>query len=55
VCDCIVADDVSKFAGAMCRSPATEYCNVGDISFCTNGGSCRVNIVGRVEALDLDE
>jgi len=53
VCDCVVADGVNAFAGAMCRHPATEYCGSG-VSFCTNGGTCRVNIVGNVGDLDVD-
>ena len=46
-CDCSYADSISKFAGAMCRDPATSYCGQGDIknrSFCTNGGLCASNL-----------
>ncbi|KAL7457995.1 hypothetical protein ACHAWC_010563 [Mediolabrus comicus] len=46
-CDCSVADEISSFAGKMCRQPATSYCGQGDIknrSFCTNGGICQANI-----------
>lgn len=55
MCDCMVADGVNEFAGKMCRHPATEYCNAGDVSFCTNGGSCRVNVIGSTNGLDLEE
>jgi|AntRauTorckE5430_2_1112549.scaffolds.fasta_scaffold21612_1 hypothetical protein len=44
-CDCEIADEVNSFAGAMCRRPATEYCNVQGTSFCTNGGTCVNNLV----------
>lgn len=47
VCDCKEADDVSSFAGAMCREPSTTYCGQGDIQkrgFCTNGGICKGNL-----------
>ena len=44
-CDCLVADRVSKFAGAMCREPSTEYCDQEGKSFCTNGGTCENNLV----------
>jgi len=44
-CDCEIADEVNSFAGAMCRRPATEYCNVHGTSFCTNGGTCVNNLV----------
>lgn len=53
VCDCMVADSVSAFAGTMCRHPATKYCDSGNVSFCTNGGSCGINVVGNVEDLNL--
>jgi hypothetical protein len=45
VCDCGIADQVNAFAGAMCRQPATEYCNMSGSSFCTNGGTCVSNLV----------
>lgn len=45
VCDCAIADQVNAFAGAMCRQPATEYCNLSGSSFCTNGGTCVSNLV----------
>lgn len=45
VCDCSFADKVNAFAGAMCRQPATEYCNMSGSSFCTNGGTCISNLV----------
>jgi len=51
-CDCSLADEVSKFAGIMCRHPYTEYCanhyNPEDevTSYCTNGGKCKNSIVG---------
>jgi hypothetical protein len=44
VCDCVIADSVNSFAGAMCRQPATEYCNTSGSSFCTNGGTCVSNL-----------
>lgn len=44
-CDCLVADNVSNFAGAMCRDPSTEYCDQEGNSFCTNGGTCENNLV----------
>ena len=47
VCDCSVADAMGKFAGSMCRNPATTYCGEGEItnrSFCTNGGLCLENL-----------
>lgn len=43
-CDCVIAYEVNSFAGAMCKRPATEYCNEED-SFCTNGGTCISNLV----------
>lgn len=44
-CNCKFADGVNSFAGAMCRQPATEYCNLHGTSFCTNGGTCVNNLV----------
>jgi len=44
-CNCEIADGVNSFAGAMCRQPATEYCNFHGTSFCTNGGTCVNNLV----------
>lgn len=47
--DCSEADEVSNFAGAMCREPSTSYCgNVGitNRGFCTNGGLCKTNLSG---------
>jgi len=44
-CDCTIADGVNGFAGAMCRQPATEYCDGNGSSFCTNGGTCVSNLV----------
>mmetsp|Transcript_30251 Transcript_30251/g.63784 ORF Transcript_30251/g.63784 Transcript_30251/m.63784 type:complete len:341 (-) Transcript_30251:3416-4438(-) len=46
-CDCSEADAVSKFAGHMCREPATSYCGQGGLKnrgFCTNGGLCKSNL-----------
>lgn len=45
MCECVMADEVNAFAGAMCRQPATEYCNASGSSFCTNGGTCVSNLV----------
>ena len=44
-CDCLVADRVSRFAGAMCREPSTEYCDAEGDVFCTNGGTCVNNLI----------
>lgn len=47
LCDCSEADAISRFAGAMCRDPATSYCGQGGIhnrGFCTNGGLCKANL-----------
>jgi hypothetical protein len=43
----IVADEMSKFAGMMCRKPFTEYCNAvtATTDFCTNGGKCMASFV----------
>mmetsp|Transcript_33612 Transcript_33612/g.39149 ORF Transcript_33612/g.39149 Transcript_33612/m.39149 type:complete len:230 (-) Transcript_33612:638-1327(-) len=49
-CDCLEADKVSSFAGAMCRNPHTDYCNDDGSAFCTNGGSCRSSLV----SFDID-
>jgi hypothetical protein len=58
VCDCAVADAMSKFAGSMCRNPATTYCGEGEItnrSFCTNGGICWENLMeGQVDGNAYD-
>jgi hypothetical protein len=42
-----VADEMSKFAGMMCRKPFTEYCNAATATsdFCTNGGKCMASFV----------
>ena len=46
-CDCVVADEMSIFAGEQCRKPYTEYGASlqqtigGHISFCTNGGKLK--------------
>lgn len=48
ICDCDAAEGVSRFAGSMCREPATSYCGAGVLqnrSFCTNGGLCLGNIL----------
>ena len=50
-CECAAADKLSKFAGEQCRKPFTEYCASlaksvgGHISFCTNGGKCRSDLI----------
>jgi hypothetical protein len=43
----VVADEMSKFAGMMCRKPFTEYCNAATATtdFCTNGGKCVASFV----------
>jgi hypothetical protein len=43
----VVADEMSKFAGMMCRKPFTEYCNAATATtdFCTNGGKCKASFV----------
>lgn len=43
----IIADEMSKFAGMMCRKPFTEYCNAATATtdFCTNGGKCMASFV----------
>jgi hypothetical protein len=43
----VVADEMSKFAGMMCRKPFTEYCNAATATtdFCTNGGKCMASFV----------
>jgi hypothetical protein len=51
VCDCALADSLSKFAGKMCRDPITEYCSGkfdphAPLVFCTNGGRCRSDVIG---------
>lgn len=43
-CICEIADSVNAFAGSMCRTSATEFCDESRISFCANGGSCKKNI-----------
>jgi len=56
-CDCTDADEISKFAGSMCRNPATSYCGSGNIknrSFCTNGGLCLTHVKGSLELKDHD-
>ncbi|GAX13010.1 hypothetical protein FisN_2Hh495 [Fistulifera solaris] len=50
VCDCSVAEEVSRFAGLMCRNPYTEYCADKydpneSTSFCTNGGKCKSSFI----------
>ena len=50
-CDCVVADQMSLFAGEQCRKPYTEYGASlqqtigGHISFCTNGGKLKGDIM----------
>jgi hypothetical protein len=43
----VVADEMSKFAGMMCRKPFTEYCSsaTATTDFCTNGGKCMASFV----------
>jgi hypothetical protein len=43
----VVADEMSKFAGMMCRKPFTEYCSAATATtdFCTNGGKCVASFV----------
>jgi hypothetical protein len=50
VCNCDLADSISKFAGTMCRTPYTEYCTGrfkpnSPLSFCTNGGRCLADFI----------
>lgn len=54
MCDCIVAKRKSDFAGYMCQHPSTEYCNVDGSSYCTNGGTCAINM-GAYTIQDDDE
>ncbi|CAB9510993.1 EGF [Seminavis robusta] len=55
-CDCAAADKISAFAGQQCRKPFTEYCASlsnsvgGHISFCTNGGKCRGDLIAAAVA-----
>ena len=58
-CDCALADSVSGFSGRMCRKPVTEYCtgkfdihDQSDLSFCTNGGRCRGDVLGATFLLE---
>lgn len=51
-CDCIEADGISPFAGHMCRKPHTEYCNDEGTAFCTNGGTCKNNLVSQTIRLE---
>ena len=56
-CDCSLADDLSDFAGRMCRKPVTEYCSGKfdihkPLLFCTNGGRCRQDILGATFLLE---
>ena len=50
-CDCVVADQMSVFAGEQCRKPFTEYGASlkntigGHISFCTNGGKLKGDLM----------
>lgn len=50
-CDCVLSDQISVFAGEQCRKPFTQYCASlshlvgGHISFCTNGGKCKGDIL----------
>lgn len=50
-CDCVVADQMSLFAGEQCRKPYTEYGASlqqtigGHISFCTNGGKLKGDLM----------
>jgi hypothetical protein len=47
-----VADEMSKFAGMMCRKTYTEYCNRASASsdFCTNGGKCKAGLLAALFA-----
>jgi hypothetical protein len=50
MCDCSVAEEVSRFAGLMCRNPYTEFCAdkydpKESTSFCTNGGKCKSSFI----------
>ena len=50
MCNCEVADSLSRFAGKMCRKPYTEYCTGkfrpnSALSFCTNGGRCLADFI----------
>ncbi|GAX10965.1 hypothetical protein FisN_2Lh495 [Fistulifera solaris] len=50
MCDCSVAEEVSRFAALMCRNPYTEYCADKydpneSTSFCTNGGKCKSSFI----------
>ena len=50
-CDCSVADRISSTTARFCRNTYTEYCSPGiinganEISFCTNGGKCKGDII----------
>lgn len=55
-CDCVVADEMSIFAGEQCRKPYTEYGASlqqtvgGHISYCTNGGKLKGDMMAAKES-----
>ena len=57
-CDCDAAFYNQAYAGLYCEHSATSYCTfneeVSEVSFCTNGGECKVQVSAESAHLGCD-